>query len=406
LKSRWLARLFRHKAGTDRRKDRTYMKKISALGLALALAASCTEGTDPEGTGGSSSHPQWLVGQWHHDEGREGYADYADYSITFRSDGTYHWQYAVSVLDGEWELSGTTLEMSGTREDFSISTNCRVMDLAGKVYLKDGASTGCPTTPAPLTSLEKCLVGKFTVGTPNGGIAYYEFGSDRTMVEFYDDPGYTSGGSSYTRVGELKLLANGDIEQVYPSGSREVRASVEYLLLMTREGSVASGCDTSGFLALGGGDPEPEPDPEPTCSLTCNSGSSCAEYDGYEACCGNANPYYCADTNTCHTTASGRDSACAFAYYGDPDTGCEAGQLEMSVNGYYGSYCAPSCSGTGSYCPSAIGGEQGECIIRAGGSATSNYCAIRCTDIGVKGGQCPTAMTCSGPTGNGLCMFQ
>jgi hypothetical protein len=377
----------------------------------VALLAGCPSDEDDGGGGGgggvsSYDHPSWLLAGWDHDEGRSGYAEYADYSIVFDRDGTYVWNYAVSVLEGEWRMPGTLFYMDGTIHDLEHSKSCRVITLDGKTYLSRlSFSTGCPSTPATLSAIEKCLVGEFTAGTPNGGTQSYKFEIERTVTEFYDDPGYTSGGNQYTRYGEFKLLANGDIEVTQPGGDPEVRTSVEQLVGMRRSGSVASGCDMTNFTKLGnpgsggGGGGT-------TCTLSCGSGDVCAQYGAAQTCCDASSPYWCPDIHACFATAAARDAACATSYYGDPDFGCEAGQTTVTINGAAGNYCSASCTGSGSSCPRSAWGPQGSCLVHLNGSATANKCAISCTDIGTTGGQCPGGMKCTAATnGNGFCVY-
>ena len=362
----------------------------------LALAACPSDGEDDRGGGGGGSihdHPTWLVGGWDHDEGREGYANYADYSIDFDADGTYVWTYAVSILDGTWRYSTIgDLVLDGEYHRLPVTKACRVIGLDGRWYLSRAAkATGCPTTPAPLSAVEKCVVGTFTSGTPNGGEFKLVFDADRTMVEHYDDPGYTSGGSSYTRAGEWRLLANGDIEMKMPQADAEVRASAEGIIGMRRAGTVMPGCDMAAFNKAGNVN---------TCDLTCASGRVCAEYENRESCCPSGAPNVCPDLHWCFADEAERDNVCATSYYGDPDFTCNAGQTAKSFQGLVGNYCAPSCAG-GTTCPVDVDGDRGTC-------ATAGYCFLACSDFGVTGGQCPSTMTCvSYSSGTaGLCLYQ
>lgn len=373
----------------------------------VALLAGCpSDGEDDGGDdgGGVSSfdHPTWLKTSWDHDEGREGYADHADSSITFNADGSYNWDAAGYPLSGDWRYPGMgAIELDGVRKDLEHSKGCRVIALSGESYRSRLTTvSGCPTTPAALSAIEKCLVGEFRTGTPNGGTHAFTFEADRTATDFYDDPGYTSGGGSYTVLGDFKLLGNGDVEFTKPGGDPEARTAVVTLADMTRTGPVATGCDMAGFTKLarpnGAGG-------EATCSLACGTGYACAEYEGIEACCATIYPNYCPDVHACYSTAAARDEACTTSYYGDPAFGCEGTQTSTTIGGAAGSYCAPSCNGSGSFCPSSIDGAAGACAI---GSTTATRCALRCTDIGTTGGQCPNAMKCTAATsGNGYCLF-
>ncbi|HMG57294.1 MAG TPA: hypothetical protein VK601_27530 [Kofleriaceae bacterium] len=376
-------------------------------GLLVVFAASCgsSDGDDGGGGGGDDpgdDHPAFLVGGWDHDEGREGYANYADYSIGFDATGSYDWQFGPDLIRGRWQLRGAQLLLDGTSHPFAVAKNCRVVTLDGKTYLGNTATpVGCPTVPAPLSALDKCAVGEFTTGTANGGTFWFRLADDRTIIEFWDDPGYTSGGSSYTRVGEFSIdTSSGDITMTTPDGKHEARTSVKDLVSRTRKGAVETGCDMDAFRRLGGGGGGS------SCPLTCEAGRVCAEDDGFQACCPTGFPSWCRDLNVCFASASQRDAACANAYYGNPAASCEAGQDSLSITGVSGAFCSPTCSGTGASCPSAYNGKAGTCALFTGGSASPNRCALTCSDIGVKGGQCLPAMTCrAASNGAGFCVY-
>ena len=362
--------------------------------MAAVVLAGCSSDGEDEGGGGGSTydHPAWLLGGWDHDEGREGYANYADYSINFAPDGTYIWTYAVSTLDGDWRYSAGRLTLGTESHDFGVSKACRVIGLDGRWYLSRSAkATNCPTTPFPLSAVEKCVVGTYTSGTPNGGVFKLVFDADRTMVEHYDDPGYTRGGSSYTRAGEWTMRANGEIEMTMPGIGTEPRASAEGIVAMRRETTVTAGCDMAAFNKAANVN---------TCDLTCGSGRVCAEYENRESCCPSAAPNVCPDIHWCFADEAERDNVCATSYYGDPDFTCNGGQVAKSFTGLVGDFCAPSCAG-GATCPVDVDGDRGTC-------ATTGYCVLACSDYGVTGGQCPSTMTCvsynSGTAG--LCLYQ
>ncbi len=370
------------------------MKRLAMV--VLVVLAGCSDDEDDGGSiGGGSSydHPAWLVGGWDHDEGREGYANYADYAIDFAADGTYIWTYAVSILDGKWRLASTgDVVLGSDYHPLPVTRSCRVIGLDGKWYLSRAAKVaGCPSTPAPLSAVEKCVVGTFTSGTPNGGEFKLVFDADRTMVEHYDDPGYTSGGSAYTRAGEWKLLANGDIEMKMPQADAEVRASAEGIVAMRRAGAVASGCDMVAFNKAANVN---------TCDMACGSGRVCAEYENHESCCAAQYPSVCPDLHWCFADEAERDNVCATSYYGDPGFTCNGGQTAKSFQGLVGNYCAPSCA-NGATCPLDVEGTRGTC-------ASQGYCYLPCTDYGTTGGQCPSTMTCVSYNNGtaGLCLYQ
>jgi len=143
-----------------------------------------------------------------------------------------------------------------------------------------------------------------------------------------------------------------------------------------------------------------------SCSLSCGSGTVCAADDGHEVCCSSGFPNWCRALNVCFAGAPQRDAACTNGYYGDSSVGCKAGQVAVSITGVTGSFCSPICNGTGSACPSAYNGKAGTCALIASGSTTPNRCALTCTDIGIKGGQCLPSMTCRATaSGNGYCLY-
>ncbi|MCC6523260.1 MAG: hypothetical protein IT373_11405 [Polyangiaceae bacterium] len=268
--------------------------------LVLVAVAGCRP--DPAARATSQSEtPSWLVGTWFHDEGREGYADYADYSLTLGADGSFVWQTGSSTLVGEWSAAGSAIDLEGARP-LGHTAACHVIGLDGRSYLDRANDVGgCPTQPVPLSAVEACAVGRFTWTTPNGGSASYRLDADRTFEELFDDPGYTSGGSAYARYGEFALDAAGNVVVTYPSGGAEVRTTVASLLGVSREGAVAAGCDMAAFMALGG--------------ATCPPASSvplytCAE-PGADPCVA------CMCSGSCQTAwqACAADAECAAAVY-------------------------------------------------------------------------------------------
>lgn len=223
--------------------------------LTLGACRGGASGTGDDESGGDTGGvdpPGWLVGAWFHDEGREGSADYADYELTLRPDGSFEWQFGPDVIAGDWRLSGDTLSLN---QDFrlGLASGCHVIGLDGKSYIdRSNDVSDCPATPDALSAVEACAVGTFSTTTPNGGTAWYRMDADRTYEELFDDPGYTSGGSSYSRYGDFAIDAQGQVFVTYPAGGGEVRTTVSGLLGYTREGSVLGGCDMAAFEALGG----------------------------------------------------------------------------------------------------------------------------------------------------------
>jgi hypothetical protein len=143
------------------------------------------------------------------------------------------------------------------------------------------------------------------------------------------------------------------------------------------------------------------------CAPACPSGSVCAFDGGHQTCCPSGFPDWCSSLQVCFSNMAQRNNACTNAYYGDPSVGCKAGQTQVSITGATGSFCAPACSGAGSACPKPYAGTAtGACSLFDTGSSTPSHCALSCTDFDVKGGQCPTAMTCRrAPSGNGYCLY-
>lgn len=214
-----------------------------------------------------SLHPRWIVDGWYHDDGRENYADYADYYINLNDDGTgeYYDDHGVFAFAGEWKLEGHTLTIGDYQLQIRWTDNCAVIDAEGKTFIGtiEADRPDCPTMTPSLTAIEECLVGDWSSSSSDGVItnsSWLTLGADRSYLETWDYSGYTSGGSAGAVEGRWQLLDSGDIEITYPGDTSEVRTSIAGVTGMTRDGDVRAGCDQAAFdqLIAGGcdqGDP-------------------------------------------------------------------------------------------------------------------------------------------------------
>ena len=225
------------------------------------------DGEDGDDGTPDASHPRWIIDAWYHDDGRENYADYADYYIDLNDDGTgeYYDDHGIFAFAGAWKLEGHTLTVADYQMQIRWTDNCAVIDAEGKTFIGtiDAERPDCPTTTPPLSELEQCLVGDWSSSSYDGVItnsSWLTLGADRSYLETWDYSGYTSGGSAGAVEGQWKLLDSGDIEISYPGGTSEVRTSLAGVTGMSRDGSIAAGCDEDALnRAIAGGCAEGDP---------------------------------------------------------------------------------------------------------------------------------------------------
>jgi hypothetical protein len=205
-------------------------------------------------------HPEWIADDWYHDDGRDGFATYADYYITLGADGfgSYTDDHGSYDFAGAWQLDGNMLTVGDyPAMEIEWTPNCGVISAEGRTYIGtvDKARPDCPTKVDPLDDLEACLVGVWSTWSDYNGIIEeqsWTFGADRTYVEFYDSSGYTSGGGAYAVEGQWRVTESREIEILYPAGDAEVRTSLDDFPGRTHDGDLDSACDRAGFE--GGGD--------------------------------------------------------------------------------------------------------------------------------------------------------
>jgi len=249
----------------------------AALALCTALLASACAPDDSEESGSASIggsleggadslHPQWLSDSWYHDDGRENYADYADYYIDLSADGSGHYwdDHWIFDFSGEWQLDGNQLTVGDYTMDIQWTPNCAVIEAEGKTFIGtlDRERLDCPTTPDELSPTERCLVGRWSTYSNDGVItnqSWWTFTEDRTYLETWDYSGYTSGGSAGAVEGFWRVTNTGDIEITYPNGSSEVRAAISDFAGRTRDTAVDPACAGDPFTpqaaGCAGGDP-------------------------------------------------------------------------------------------------------------------------------------------------------
>jgi hypothetical protein len=294
------------------------------LASALLLAA-CGGGDDDDdcsdalcvGDDGTpdASHPRWLVDGWYHDDGRENYADYADYYINLGEDGQgeYYDDHGIFAFAGEWTLEGKTLTVGGYALQIDWTDNCAVLSAEGKTFIGtiEADRPDCPTMTPPLTDLEACLVGDWSSSSNDGVISnssWLTLGADRSYLETWDFSGYTSGGSAGAVEGRWQLLDSGDIEVTYPGGSSEVRSSIAGVTGMSRDSDVAAGCDEDAFdQEIAGGCSQGDP-------YECN-GDQLID-------CATGNQYACADICVQNGYSGVADPPCGPGDEGSPVCFC------------------------------------------------------------------------------------
>lgn len=233
---------------------------------AFALACNVVEPDSDTGLygdddgGGGDDRPQWLADEWYHDDGRESYAEYADFYLKLGADGVgdYYDDHGIFEYSGEWSLSGHTLTIDGTTRDITWTENCSVIEVDGKTFIGTIGRTrvDCPSEPEPLSALERCLVGEWSkseFGDVVTSQKWWTFTEDRTYLEVYDDSGYTSGGSAGSVEGQWRLTTAGELEISYPNGSSETRGDLAGILANSRDSDVDPGCDEAALNDMMGG---------------------------------------------------------------------------------------------------------------------------------------------------------
>lgn len=214
-----------------------------------------------------AEHPRWLVDAWFHDDGREGYADYADNDIVLGEDGigSYYDSHGIFDFTGEWKLVGHTLSVGDYTLDIAWTDNCAVISAEGKTFIGTIGidRPDCPSTVPALSPLEGCIAGKWSSSSSDGYLTTsngWTFGSDRAYLETWDYSGYTSGGSAGAVEGQWRVTEAGEIEISYPDGTSEVRGELSAFAGRNHDEVAGAGCDQSAFdAAIAGGCAQGDP---------------------------------------------------------------------------------------------------------------------------------------------------
>lgn len=148
--------------------------RIAAVTLAAFALGGCIATTGGEGDGGPPPGPEWMVGTWQTTLDMS----FDTTSLELHRDGNF------SIMNepiGPWASDGVALQLGNETFEFVRSAGCHFMTLNAnpapgvfdhKVFVKDDVA-GCPDAPAPLSSPEQSLVGRWRLDS--------EYGSDYTV---------------------------------------------------------------------------------------------------------------------------------------------------------------------------------------------------------------------------------
>jgi len=92
--------------------------------------------------------------------------------------------------------------------------------------------------------------------------------------------------------------------------------------------------------------------------------------------------------------------------YGDPQTGCQSTEQNVSVTGLTGDFCSPPCDSSNN-CPTTYPPgvtAQGQCVLEMPGNNQPTYCALIC-DPNTKGTCGKAPAKCEPIQGVGVCTY-
>jgi hypothetical protein len=186
--------------------------------------AACPEGfaaitaCSSSGSGGNDagSLRSWALGTWYapaYDDDSTGKHIPAK-GLGITADGKYtHTTSGVQDDQGTWTMSGDSVTV-GTHGTLDRAVNCGFINYSDgsrvDTYYRDDAPTECPDAIAPLSAVEKCLVGDFSQTTDQN--------LDRTIFKWHRtefrnevlDESYTQGNANITAIHEWSVV-NGQL---------------------------------------------------------------------------------------------------------------------------------------------------------------------------------------------------
>jgi hypothetical protein len=276
------------------------MKQLSWTACLLFALTSTACGAVADGpTTNPPERSASLVGRWRSSDGA------TSTTLTLAGDGTA--RTADSAGNARtWKIQGSTLVFGDESIPIAIGVGCRLVELGGHVYVADGPRTGCPTTPAPLSSDESCLVGDFTRAA-----TIFHFESDRFFREEGREDGREDAPKSAT-YGSWSLAPNGDVVVTDPTGKTRVRTNLGALGSMTS--TMPSSCratlfSPAGCTAIGEGCAE---------GATCCGGRCISFSGGAFACVASCTRNEDCATGCCAEVKDGKGSVCADSLYCAP----------------------------------------------------------------------------------------